>query len=240
MLKPALAVLMLAGASFAAHATDFVEGKHYTQVANKASDSPKVTEYFSFYCPHCYNMSNKYLNFIKAKIDPSIKFDDAHVDFMNSSIGTEVMRSLAVMKTLGVEKELLPKMFAAIQGDNAGAHDHSHPHPTTINNRDDIKQVFASAGIDAAKYDEVADSSATTDTINRWRQEQNSYQVESIPTFIVNDKYRINMDEIRSVADLTELIDYLATKKAEKSGGSMGWLFLAFAGLAAASRRRYS
>ena len=236
MLKPALAALVLATASLSAHATDFVEGKHYVQVADKASDSPKVTEYFSFYCPHCYQMSTKYLNFIKAKIDPKISFDDAHVDFMNSSIGTEVMRSLAVMKKLGVEKELAHKMFAAIQGDQPGAHNHA----STINSRDDIKKVFATAGIDGAKYDEVADSSETTDMINSWRSEQNQFQVDSIPTFIVNDKYRINMEEIRSVADLTDLIDFLANKKDEKSGGSIGWVFLAFAGLAAISRRRYA
>ncbi|KFZ37380.1 DSBA oxidoreductase [Shewanella mangrovi] len=237
MLKPALAVLLLAGASVTAHATEFVEGKQYVQVADKASDTPKVTEYFSFYCPHCNMMSKKYITFIKAKIKPEIAFDDAHVDFMNSAIGTEVMRSLAVMKTLGLEKQLTPAMFTAIQGED----EHNHNHKSTIQSRDDIKQVFATAGVDAAQYDQIADSSETTDMINSWRQQQNTFSIDSIPTFIVNDKYRINLEEIKSIAELTELMDYLATEKPEKkSGGSVGWLFLAFAGMAAISRRRLS
>ncbi|HCD14746.1 GlyGly-CTERM sorting domain-containing protein, partial [Shewanella sp.] len=39
---------------------------------------------------------------------------------------------------------------------------------------------------------------------------------------------------------LTDLINFLATEKDAKQdeGGSLGWLFLAFAGVAAVSRRR--
>ncbi|TCN81373.1 DsbA family protein [Shewanella fodinae] len=238
MLKPILVAVVISVASLSAQAADFIEGKHYTQIADKGSATPNVSEFFSFYCPHCYQMSQKYLPFIKANLKPGVAFESKHVDFMNSDLGTEVMKSLAVMEQLGLEKQLAHEMFAAIQGDA----DHSqagHQHQSTINSRDDIKAIFAKAGVAAAKYDEVADSSAVNDTIKLWRKQQNDFRIDSVPTFIVNDKYMINLSEMHSVKDLVDVINYLATEKdAKKSGGSIGWLFLALCGLAALTRRR--
>ncbi|MDF0533207.1 DsbA family protein [Shewanella yunxiaonensis] len=234
MLKPILAAVVISVASLSAQAADFIEGKHYTQVADKGSATPKVSEFFSFYCPHCYHMSQKYLPFIKANLKPGVTFESKHVDFMNSALGTEVMKSLAVMEQLGLESQLLPEMFKAIQGPTPG-----EQFKSTVNSRDDIKAVFAKAGVDAAKYDATADSSAVNDTIKLWRQQQNDFRIDSVPTFIVNDKYMINLSEMHSIKDLVDIINYLATEKdKEKSGGSVGWLFLAFAGLAAITRRR--
>ncbi|MFQ6372738.1 DsbA family protein [Shewanella sp. YIC-542] len=240
MLKPILAAVVISVASLSAQAADFVEGKHYTQIANKGSDTPKISEFFSFYCPHCYQMSQKYLPFIKSNLKPEVTFESKHVDFMNSALGTEVMKSLAVMEQLGLEKQLANPMFAAVQGDA----DHSQPdhqHQSTINSRDDIKAIFAQAGVDAAKYDEVADGNEVNSTIKLWRQQQNDFRIDSVPAFIVNDKYLINLSEMRSVKDLVDITNYLATEKDEpqkSSGGSLGWLFLAFATLTAISRRR--
>lgn len=199
-------------------AAPFVEGKHYTQISNSMVPSePKVTEFFSFYCHNCFNMETKYLPEIKAGLDKQVKFDTKHVDFMNSDLGTEVMRSLAVIHTQDNQEALKVAMFGAIQGDeNDGGHDHSahgDKHESQVNSRDDIKKVFAKFGIDAAKYDELADSTDTDKKLSLWRQQQVIYRVQSVPTFIVNDKYAINMDEMRTLDDLINVMNYLALQK---------------------------
>ncbi len=86
----------------------------------------------------------------------------------------------------------------------------------------------------------MADSKKINDVIALWRKQQNEFAIQSVPSFVVNDKYLVNLGEIRTLGELTDLINFLATEKDAKQdeGGSLGWLFLAFAGVAAVSRRR--
>ncbi|WP_394131448.1 thiol:disulfide interchange protein DsbA/DsbL [Shewanella maritima] len=217
MFKHVALALTLAVAPFTSFAAQFVEGQHYVQVSNQVAPSePKVSEYFSFYCHNCYNMETQYLPFIKSHINKDVAFENKHVDFMNSDIGTEVMRSLAVMNESDKKHELTLAMFAAIQGSDDGHHDHGshgHKHESKINSRDDIKKVFAEYGIDGAAYDKAADSEATNATISKWRQEQVMFRIQSVPSFLVNDKYLVNMSEMRSLEQMVELINYLALEK---------------------------
>lgn len=232
----------------AAFASQFVEGTHYTQISDQApSSEPKLTEFFSFYCHNCFNMETNYLPEIKANLKPEVQFDTKHVDFMNSDIGTEVMRSLAVIQDVDNKDKLTHAMFSAIQGDEgANGHDHSahgHQHEPQISSRDDIKAIFAKFGVDATQYDAIADSKATDEKIALWRSQQNTFRVESVPSFIVNDKYAINIMNIKSLDELVGVINYLATEKDAKTetadaGASMTWLMLAFAGVATLARRR--
>lgn len=126
MFKHLALAVTLAIAPLSTFAAQFVEGKHYTQISNKMVPSePKVTEFFSFYCHNCFNMETKYLPEIKAGLDKQVTFDTKHVDFMNSDIGTEVMRALAVIHTFDNQEALKVAMFGAIQGEgNDSGHDY--------------------------------------------------------------------------------------------------------------------
>ena len=218
MKKVLLMAAALLLAPMAAMAADYKEGVHYT-VINEGPESakPEITEFFSFYCHNCFNMESQYLPEIKKGLDKRVAFDSKHVDFMNSDLGTEVMRSLAVIHELDNKEALKMAMFGAIQGkDNQAGHDHSaagHEHKSLINSRDDIKKVFAEFGVDAKQYDDVADSAATDKKLSLWRQQQVMYAVQSVPAFIVNDKYAINLNEMRTLDDIIGLINYLALEK---------------------------
>lgn len=217
MIKKIALALTLTAASFSSIAADFIEGKHYVQISDKApSTQPKLTEFFSFYCHNCSNMEMNYMADIKANINSNIQFDTKHVDYMRSDIGTEVMRSLAVIQALKVDKVMTKAMFKAIQGENAGhGHDHGAPgddHSPTLNSRDDIKKVFAANGIDTSKYDELADSKETNAKLALWRAQQEEFSINGVPAFVVNDKYKVDMSQIRSLGQLIELINFLSTK----------------------------
>ncbi len=217
MIKHIALALTLAVAPLSSFASQFIEGRHFTTVSDKApSSKPKLTEFYSFYCHNCFNMETQYLPDIKANLKPGVSFDSKHVDYMNSDIGTEVMRALGVIQEMKVEGKMVHAMFAAIQGE-AGAHGHSHDHDhnhdkPAINTRDDIKKVFKEQGIDIKDYDKIADSKVVTDKINLWRAQQREFRVQSVPTFIVNDKYAVNLGAIRTLGELIDLINYLATE----------------------------
>ena len=52
-MKKLFAVLAIFAISVSAHAAQFKAGKNYRVLNNEASKNPTVTEFFSFYCPHC-------------------------------------------------------------------------------------------------------------------------------------------------------------------------------------------
>ncbi|SIR30967.1 GlyGly-CTERM domain-containing protein [Shewanella morhuae] len=248
MIKQLALAVTLVITPLSSFAANFVEGTHYTQISTKApSSEPKLTEFYSFYCHNCFNMETNYLPDIKANLNPKVSFDSKHVDFMNSDIGTEVMRSLAVIQSVDNKDALTHAMFSAIQGVEAqNGHDHSaagHEHEQQINNRDDIKKIFAPLGVDAAQYDKIADSQSTNEKLALWRTQQNEFKIESVPAFIVNDKYAVNLSSIKTLDELIGLINYLAIEKdiapaKTSSGGSLGGLFLAFAAVIGITRQR--
>ncbi|MCL1092539.1 thiol:disulfide interchange protein DsbA/DsbL [Shewanella kaireitica] len=216
MIKHIALALTLAVAPMSSFAAQFVEGKHFTVVTNKApSSEPKLTEFYSFYCGNCFNMEKMYLPDIKANLDKQVTFDSKHVDFANTEINTEVMRSLAVIQTLDNPKPLTDAMFKVIQGDNGEKHDHSapgHKHAEPLKSRDDIKAVFAKFGVDSAQYDATADSKETNAKLALWRAQQQEFRVQSVPAFVVNDKYAVNMSSVRTLGELIDLINYLAVE----------------------------
>lgn len=53
----ALASMVLA---FGVSAADISEGKQYTNLSKPVAGAPQVVEFFSFYCPHCYQFSEVY------------------------------------------------------------------------------------------------------------------------------------------------------------------------------------
>ncbi len=217
MIKKIALAIGLTAASMSSFAADFIEGKHYIQISEKApSAQPKLTEFFSFYCHNCSSMEMNYMADIKANINSNIQFDTKHVDYMRSDIGTEVMRALAVIQELNAQKVMTKAMFKAIQGENAGhGHDHGAPgddHSPKLNNRDDIKQVFSENGIDVSQYDKIADSKKTDAKLALWRAQQEEFSINGVPAFVVNDKYKIDMSQIRTLGQLIELINFLSTK----------------------------
>ncbi|MBT1443742.1 thioredoxin domain-containing protein [Shewanella sp. JM162201] len=242
-LAAAIAALPLTG-----FASEFVEGKHFVQISDNApSETPKLTEFFSFYCHNCFNMEVMYLPTIKKQLNQDVTFDTKHVDFMNSEIGTEVMRSLAVIQQSGNKPELVHAMFAAIQGEEGGQghHDHSapgHKHEPGIETAADIKAVFAKHGIDEAAYDKLAYSKDTDAKLELWRKQQQEFKIQSVPSFVVNDKYMINLQEIKTLEELSALVNFLAIEKDkdQDKGGSLGWAAIGLMALIALGRRRYA
>lgn len=52
-MKKLFALFSMLMLSLSAQAAQFNEGEHYKVLDLEASNKPVVTEFFSFYCPHC-------------------------------------------------------------------------------------------------------------------------------------------------------------------------------------------
>jgi thiol:disulfide interchange protein DsbA len=186
----------------------FEEGKHYEVVAKVASAKPTVTEYFSFYCPHCFKFE-----FVARQIEDALpegaSFAKSHVDFMRTA-SSEVQQSLTsamvTAEKMGVKHKIVDAIFSRIHKERKAFKDDA-----------DIRALFAANGVDVEKFDKLNRSFAVQSAAKQMKKAQDDLSrrqvLTSVPTFIVNNKYKILPRELRSVADYNSLVEYLLAKK---------------------------
>ena len=207
LFKAAVLALMLPVAAFA---NQFEEGLHYEVISDRATKTPEVNEFFSFYCPACNNMENVIVD-LKPLLNKNVKFKKTHVNFMGGySIENQDMLSQALATA-----EALPEKDKLV----AGIFNHIHGERKKINEVADVKDIFVAKGVDAAKFEKYYKSFGVRTKAKKMNKEQNFFKgkgaLKGVPTFIVNGKYRVNFGgktEISSAEDMAKLINFLAQK----------------------------
>ncbi|ATC97534.1 MAG: thiol:disulfide interchange protein DsbA/DsbL [Pseudoalteromonas spongiae] len=185
----------------------FEEGKHFSRIKTEKSEKPQVTEFFSYYCPHCYNfeMIAQRLN----KELPADTFVKSHVNFLNGiDPKTQSLLSVGylVAKQAGKASEASDAIFSFIHR-NRGSF-------ATIG---DVRRLFVLNDIvTEEKFDQLAGSMAIAAQEQYMVEQQKRFSdlraLTGVPTFIVNDIYRIELTSIKSYDELKALVDYLLEK----------------------------
>lgn len=112
MKKALLMAAALLLAPMAVVAADYQEGVHYTVINDgPATAKPEITEFFSFYCPHCYNFAKTVVPKIIADKPDGVAFNQAHVDFIGKDMGVEMSRAFAVAHQLNVDDKIDNALF---------------------------------------------------------------------------------------------------------------------------------
>ena len=96
----ALAGMILA---FSASAAQFTDGKQYITLDKPVAGEPQVLEFFSFYCPHCYQFEQvlHVSDNVKKKLPEGTKMTKYHVEFLGP-LGKDLTQAWAVAMALGV------------------------------------------------------------------------------------------------------------------------------------------
>mgnify|MGYP005845939315 CR=1 FL=1 len=194
-------ILLMSGSLLA---QDFKEGTHYYVVAEEASKEQKITEFFSLFCSHCFQFE-PLAKVLQEEFKSNVKFIKSHVDYMprnNEEVSFGIVKAFVAMEALGKQKELTETFFAAIH--LAGAE---------INSEADIKKLFLQNGITSQEFDEAYTSQKVIDKATQMRKEWERQGVTSVPTLIVNEKFKINVAALGGVEELKGLINYLLLKK---------------------------
>ncbi|QYJ75076.1 MULTISPECIES: thiol:disulfide interchange protein DsbA/DsbL [Shewanella] len=203
MKKALLMAAALLVAPLMSMAADFKEGVHY-EVINEGPGSakPEITEFFSFYCPHCYNFSKTVVPMIEAKKPEGVAFNQAHVDFIGREMGPEMSRAFAVAHQLKVEKKMEKALFAAI-----------HDKKQHFTNRDDVRALFVANGVDGKDFDSAANSFMVNAQMSKMKRDTENAKLSGVPSLVVNGKYKVLTDSIKSYEEMLDIAFYLATKK---------------------------
>ncbi|WP_428771918.1 thiol:disulfide interchange protein DsbA/DsbL [Vibrio sp.] len=192
-----VATLML---SLSAHAASFSEGEHYKVLDLEKSKTPLVTEFFSFYCPHCNNFE-PVIKQLKSHLPDNAKFQKSHVSFMGGAMGKSMAKSYATMVTLKVEDTMVPVMF-----------DRIHNLRKPPKNDKELKQIFTDHGVDGKKFDAAFNGFAVDSMVRRFDKQFKDSGLSGVPAVVVNNVYLVQTQSITSMDEYFELVNYLLKK----------------------------
>ncbi|MBS9439324.1 thiol:disulfide interchange protein DsbA [Photorhabdus noenieputensis] len=194
--------------AFSASAANFTEGKQYTELKPPVADQPPVLEFFSFYCPHCYQFEEifKVPQTVKQHLPEGTKLVRYHVDFLGP-LGKELTTAWAAAMAMGVEDKVTPVLFEGIQK------------TLVIKTPNDIRNAFIKAGVTAEDYDAAMSSFVVKSLVVKQQKAAQDLQLRGVPAMFVNGKYMVKNDGIDATSadnyakSYSDVVNFLLNQK---------------------------
>jgi thiol:disulfide interchange protein DsbA len=203
VLAVAAVCLFTAGAS-----AQLVEGKNYDRLKNaqptESGNKIEVIEFFSYGCPHCAELE-PYLETWLAKLPPDVGFRRVPVVFQERWIA--LAKIYYTLDAMGDARRLSPDVFKAIHGQGVQLWKDTA-----------FFDWAASKGLDRKKVEEVYGSFAVNSKMNRARQQAQQFDIQSVPTVVVDGKFITGSERVGTHANLPGAIDELIVKARAEHG----------------------
>jgi thiol:disulfide interchange protein DsbA len=182
------------------------EGTHYNVIADQATEKKEILEFFSFWCPHCFNFEPIVKN-IKTKLADDVEFKKVHVNFMgftSAAIQDDATKAMMVARALQKSDALNQAIFKYI-----------HVSRSSITGLQDLKNIFVVNGVGTDEFDKMITSFGVNSMLkmNNKLIQQYREHVSSVPNFIVNGKYQATFTRDMNENEMSDLIVYLSNKK---------------------------
>ena len=182
------------------------EGTHYTIVSEQATAKPEILEFFSYWCPHCYQFE-PLVKSIKEKMGKDVEFTKVHVNFMgftSTEIQDDATRALMVARALKQEEAMNKAIFNYI-----------HVQRSPITGLKDLQNIFIVNGVEPAEFNKMANSFGVNNMVQKNNKTIDNYRkhVRSVPSFIVNGKYQAKFTRDMTNDDIVDLIVWLTKQK---------------------------
>lgn len=180
-----------------AFATGFVEGKDYQVVASAATDQkgPVVTEFFSYGCPWCYRIESPLNQWTLTNKNTSVE----RVPVVFKPDWDLYARAYYTAKTLAMSEKLTPQLFKAIQDDK-----------NLLNSKQAMINFFVAHGTDREIAKSAFENSPTIDMkVKSGMELMAHYQINAVPAFVINNKYKTDLQMAGSPERLFEIMNYL-------------------------------
>ncbi len=186
-------------------ADTFIEGKDYQLVTSPQvamrNKVPVIQEFFSYGCPWCFKIEMP-LDAWLGKMGSSVQFERVPVVFKPS--WELYAKAYYTAKTLALSDKLTPLLFKTIQVDRQ-----------SLDSKQSMINFFVAQGIDKEIAKSAFESSPTIDMhVQTGMALLGTYQINAVPAFVVNYKYKTDLQLAGSPERLLQILDYLARKSA--------------------------
>ncbi|AJR01346.1 periplasmic thiol:disulfide interchange protein [Hafnia paralvei ATCC 29927] len=207
-MKKILLALVGIAMAFGASAAQFSEGDQYVKLDKSITGEPQVLEFFSFYCPHCYEFEEVYhvSDAVRKGLPEGVKMTKYHVEFLGP-LGKQLTQAWAVAMALGVEDKITQPMFEAVQKTQS------------VQSPEDIRNVFIKAGVSAADYDGALNSFVVKSLVVQQEKAAEDLQLRGVPAIFVNGKYMVKNDGLDTssmdsyVQQFSNVVNFLLKQK---------------------------
>ena len=202
MLRKLIGLLLLLPAL--AFAGDFIEGKDYQIISNPPaidikSKVPVVTEFFSYGCPWCFKLEAQVTGWSN-KLGKSILFERVPVVFKPE--WELYAKAYYTAKTLALTDKLNASLFKAIQVDKK-----------SLNSKQAMVDFFAAQGVDREIAKSAFENSPTIDMrVSNGMRLMAGYQINAVPAFVIDNKYKTDLQMAGGPDRLLQVLDYLIRK----------------------------
>lgn len=196
-LIPIVLTLVFSGFTMAADSS-----QKYVQISNqKQTESDKVViyEFFWYGCPHCYNLEPT-INDIESNLDKDTILIKVPVALRDSwELHAKAYYALQQMK---LDDNLHEKVFAEI-----------HVNSNRLDTKEKLANFIREEGYDADKFLKILDSFGTEIRIKKASRLANQYQIKSVPTLVINGKYKTSGSHVSSYQELYDVVQLLVDKE---------------------------
>lgn len=211
--EPADEAIMLAMAepdATPAREWKFKEGEHYfrmvpTQPTVGGADKIEVAESFAYYCPHCLTLE-PYINEWAANKNPGVRFVRIPAMFNQiAQLHAQIYFTQDVMGRNGILED-----SAAF---HAAVFDEYHRRGNRLTSIAAIRKLFNRFGVSNEDFDKTWKSFEVNQMMRISADLARRYGVSSVPTIVVNGKYRTSVGDAGGYDELIELIDELTVRE---------------------------
>ena len=196
-LVPIVLTLVFSGFTMAADSS-----QKYVQISNqKQTESDKVViyEFFWYGCPHCYSLEPT-INDIESNLDKDTILIKVPVALRDSwELHAKAYYALQQMK---LDDNLHEKVFAEI-----------HVNSNRLDTKEKLTNFIREEGYDADKFLKILDSFGTEIRIKKASRLANQYQIKSVPTLVINGKYKTSGSHVSSYQELYDVVQLLVDKE---------------------------
>ncbi len=210
---PHISILWLLIASIAvvcttAWADEFDEGYHYHRISPALplqvdAGHVEVLELFWYGCPHCYVLEEYLAQWKREKAD-HVKF--VRVPAVMNRNWVPQARAYFALQEMGEADRVHALFFEAI-----------HVQGRRLRDMKSISRFLGQHGIDAVSFETAYRSSGVSERIRRSRQLARDAGARSVPTIIVNGKYRTTAGDAGGYDLLLQLMDHLVLQETNSS-----------------------
>ena len=188
----------------------FKEGEHYTrlvpaQTTFGGADKIEVSESFMYSCPHCRTL-DPYLTRWDADKDPGIRFVRIPAPWNQAGVlHAQIYYTLSILGQNGTLEN--PEAF------HQTVFSEFHDRGNRLTSKDAIERLFARFGVSSEDFNKTWSSFEVNTRMRKGGDLIRRYGITSVPTVVVNGKYRTSAAQAGGYDELIELIDELTVRE---------------------------
>jgi thiol:disulfide interchange protein DsbA len=202
----------------------WTEGTHFIRLQKPQrttvpAGKVEVLEVFSYGCIAC-NGFQPILEKLKSGLPKNAQMAFLHASFVPQESWPMFQRAYFAAQSLGIAERTHQAIYDAVWKSNELAvvdqatHSLKNPQPTI----EDAAKCYARlTGIKPEAFLAAARSFSVDAKMRAADAQVREMQVPGTPCIVINGKYRVNMDSLRSVDDLLNIVNFLVAKESATS-----------------------